>query len=73
MNSLLERMTTLKSIEIDSDEDFVLKIKHKNFNTEVLIRVMKMEFSPENGLKEISILALNPNNDSMTSTSITNT
>jgi hypothetical protein len=65
-------MTRLQKIEIDSNEDFVLKIKDGCFEAEVLIRVNKLEYSLMNGLQEISLLVLNPDNTSMKYTSTTN-
>lgn len=61
MNSLIERMKGLKSIEIDSEEEFVLKIKHNGIVvSEVLINIQHLEFALGSGKSDLDLNVINP-------------
>lgn len=69
MSSIKQKMTILPSLEIDFEQEFVLKIKKNNkVLSELLISVKSLDFQLNSGKSEVYLIVENPdsiNNQSL--------
>jgi len=61
MNSLIERMKALNRIVINSDEEFVLEVKHKEVTiSELKISIKDINYHINSGTSTVSLNVVNP-------------
>jgi hypothetical protein len=69
MNSLKERMSTLKRISIQSDEEFVVEVSHKGVvMSELIVSVNELEYQASTGKSRVKVHFFNPNGFGLTET-----
>lgn len=62
INSLKEKMSSLKRIQIQSDEEFVVEVVHKGIKmSELIIGIHELEYQATTGKSNVKAHVINPN------------
>lgn len=62
ISSLNDKMTQLKRIQIQSDEEFVVDVMHKGIKmSELIVGVHELEYLAGSGKSNVKVHVINPN------------